>query len=352
MRNLAQIHLEQIERNAVPKKNPDTTLDDTFRFTGNLIAYREELAFISPANSSRVARSSKDDLVQRYNAKRDRVVSLPTELLRSRAAPADPLPEVEQTQRSSWVRRHGRIIAAIVGCILIGVGLSRPWKFSTQQISDSAPSDSQSVVGTTQLPSTQLPSPSDNALPQPTISTADAISGTTAAVATDTVVALKKRLAESDSERAEYRNEVVILRDENSLLVNENMELLEETISLNRELLDLEVTVLVLQDELVSMSPTETRVVYNFVNVPIGEDPGDGYYNESEDPVVDQNVNPVVDQDVNNSSYNNSPSVFKDPSASASAAFDLESGSTPPAHGEITVEVLNEMIRERNKEGS
>ena len=347
MRNVAQIHLEQIERNAVPKKNSDTTLDDTFRFTGNLIAYREELAFTSPANSSRVAGSSKDDLVQRYNAKRDRVVSLPTKLSRSRAAPADPLPEVEQTQRSSWVRRHGRIIAAIIGCMLIAVGLSRPWKFSTQQISDSAPSDSQSVVGTT-----ELPSPSDNALPQPTSSTADAISGTTAAVDTDTVVALKKRLAESDSETAEYRNEVLILRDENGLLVNENMELLEETISLNRELLDLEVTVVALQDELVGMSPTETRVVYNFVNVPIGEDPDDGYYNGSEDPVVDQNVSPVVDQDVNKSSYNNSPSVFTDPSASADAPSNWESGSTQPAHGEITLDVLNEMIRERNKEGS
>ena len=309
MRNAAQIHSAQTVDSALLKKQSGKILDDFFRFKGNLIVYREEFASIPSANSSKAISSSKDSLVQRYNTKKARLVTRPINLATPRTSPAYLLQELDETQRSSWMSLHGRTIAAMMGCVLIGVGIGSFWVFPKQQPPDTASTSVQPLVGTAPR------SMSNGSAITSSVSSDEATSSITAAVisgSTEEVntVALKERTAGSDGEAAEYRNDVEVLRNhnsslarENSSLASENTALIEETVGLNRELLDLEVKVVELQDKVDSFVTIETRVVYNFVNVPIGSDPNDGYDAET--------TNPVADHTVNKSSYNNSPSVFE-----------------------------------------
>lgn len=67
---------------------------------------------------------------------------------------------------------------------------------------------------------------------------------------------------------AEYLDEIDWLQSQNSALQLDVDVLTQESIDLNYELLQLELQVVALQSE--SEPSTETRVVYNFVNVPIG----------------------------------------------------------------------------------
>ena len=310
MRNAAQTHSAQTVNSALRKTKSGKTLDDFFRFKGNLIVYREEFSSLPSANSSEAISSSKDSLVQRYNAKKGRLVSRPINLASPGTSPAYLLQELNETQRGSWMSLHGRTIAAMMGCVLIGIGIGSFWVFPKQQSSDTASTSVQPLVGTAPR------SISNGSAVSSSVSSDEATSSTAAAVITrntDEVntVALKERTAESDGESAEYRNEVEVLRNqnsslarENSSLSSENTALVEETVGLNRELLDLEVKVVELQDKVDSFITIETKVVYNFVNVPIGSDPGDGYDAGTN--------NPVADHTVNKSSYNNSPSVLEE----------------------------------------
>ena len=306
MRNAARIQSVKVADNALPKPNSSNTSDEPFRFKGNLLVYRQEFASLRPANSSKAAGSSISSLVQRHNTKKTRLVSRLFQPSASDSSPADSLQEVNQTQRSSFLGSRGRTIAAMVACGLIGFGIGSFWVFPTEQVPVTETTAAEPLAKTPLSPNL-----SDSVLSS-SVTSADATLGPTTAALVDkttdetNIEALEKRIIESARAAAEYRGEVAWLRNQNSSLSTDNAALIEESLGLNRELLDLETTVVALQDKIDSGLTIETQVVYNFVNVPIGSDPDDGYTTETD--------NPVADRKVSKSSYSNTPKVFEDSS--------------------------------------
>ena len=194
---------------------------------------------------------------------------------------------------------RGKILAVIAGCVFVGAAVGRPWELRKEQESSPSSTHLQAAIVSAQSSVSSVGALSASITP-------DTESATVAAATkTETdginIAALEKRIDESISETAKYRNEAAMLRSQVSSLVDENAALADETLGLNRELLDLEIMVLALQEQEVSSSDTVTQVVYNFVNVPIGSDPVAIYNDEPGDPASNSRVN--------NSSYNNSPNL-------------------------------------------
>lgn len=103
-----------------------------------------------------------------------------------------------------------------------------------------------------------------------------------------TVVAIDREQQQyllEEEEENEYLSQIDWLKNQNSVLVSEIDILNAESAAQNHELLTLELEVFALQSQ--SEPITETRVVYNFVNVPIG----------SSTPVVYDGANAQYDED-------------------------------------------------------
>ncbi len=120
-------------------------------------------------------------------------------------------------------------------------------------------------------------------------------------------------------EQEEFLSQIDWLKNQNSVLVIEKDALSEETTEQNRELLALELEVLALQSQ--SEPTTETRVVYNFVNVPLGAAPDlqydDTRYQYNEDASED-NDSLLADQfEQQRNQYNSEGQLV----------YDLETGS-------------------------
>ena len=358
MRNAREIPLTHTENAVRQKKTSNSSFDKSLRFKGNLIAYRQEFASIPSANSNSALRSSKETLLQRYNAKRARLVFRPIQSLFSAAPPSNSLPEVNRTQREpanriqrdssktdSWISTHGKFIAAVAGSALVGVAVGSSGLLTEKPSSATASVPSQSDRMTNQQPQTSDGNPSSS---EPSGVISEAATGVSNSISGGAVTggisidALKKRVVESERAAAGYREEVALLRDRTSSLTIDNEALVAETLGLNRELTDLLATVTELQEKQASGINIETRVVYNFVNVPIGSDPNTASVSESYDTAIGG-------QEIE-SSYNNTPDVFKNSSGN-NTPFNTQENSTRSTTDEASEEALDELLDSMAEDG-
>ena len=301
MRNATRINSAHTANIATAENRASNFSDDPCRFKGNLIVYGRDFSSIPSANCGEIEGRHRGNLLQRYNSKKTRLVSRSIHQSSSGPSFANAPQNAMPMRYGLRTISRGKILAAIAGCVFVGAAVGRPWELRKEQESSPSPSSTHLQAAVISAQSSMSGVGAISASITPDTESATLAAATKTKTDEINIAALEKRIDESISETAKYRNEAAMLRSQVSSLVDENAALSEETLSLNRELLDLEIMVLALQEQEVSSSDTVTQVVYNFVNVPIGSDPEAVYNEEPGDPASNRRVN--------NSSYNNSPNL-------------------------------------------
>jgi len=241
---------------AAMRRRPGKALREGSRYTDNLKAYTAGTARVGPSTVNAPCHRPSNQAVN---------APTPREFVKLGLQPSDQIAAncdsaIESSSSLAGPASQSQIAIAVISCLSLGAILGYNWSYSvgpdrltdTRVVSDIS-IETATAAKTTLATNTMTPEPT---VPVAPVQLAEPQS--MASSAENTAVDVEK-----------YLDEIEWLNQQNKDLQFELDVLNAESTDLNYELLQLELQVAALK--LQSEPPTETRIVYNFVDTPIGD---------------------------------------------------------------------------------